>query len=261
MLGKHRQSGWTNAPFLLVLALLLLGQLCAPPPPPPPGAQQVTLSYGVEPVFIGTAEAVGCPGASATVFTITVNAVLTPGNAAPVNTGITFVRAPEFTAGTNPATLAGGANTITGTFTPQAPGPRTGSLQLAVQAPAVAGRQSVTFFGLGRCAGQDTDGDGIADAVEDANGNGAADAGETDKRSEDSDGDGVFDGFEDGNQDGVRDPGETSATAARPTPTIPTPTVTGSTTATRMRIRTAKPTLTNRIRDALTPIATASPTT
>jgi MYXO-CTERM domain-containing protein len=55
----------------------------------------------------------------------------------------------------------------------------------------------------------DTDGDGIPDGVEDANQNGALDAGETDPRKADSDGDGLPDGTEDANKNGVVDAGET----------------------------------------------------
>lgn len=44
----------------------------------------------------------------------------------------------------------------------------------------------------------DTDGDGLVDGVEDANGNGLVDPGETDPRLEDTDGDGVSDGIEAG---------------------------------------------------------------
>jgi hypothetical protein len=55
----------------------------------------------------------------------------------------------------------------------------------------------------------DWDGDGILNEVEDRNGNGVVDPGETDPRDPDSDGDGVIDGVEDGNHNGQVDWGET----------------------------------------------------
>ncbi|MEK6986286.1 MAG: hypothetical protein AABX89_07885 [Candidatus Thermoplasmatota archaeon] len=58
----------------------------------------------------------------------------------------------------------------------------------------------------------DSDGDGIADGVEDANKNGATDAGESSAASADTDSDGLADNVEDADQDGVRDPTETQAT-------------------------------------------------
>ncbi len=60
----------------------------------------------------------------------------------------------------------------------------------------------------------DTDGDGIPDGVEDANGNGVVDAGETDPNSADTDEDGIPDGVEDADQDGELDAGETDPTSA-----------------------------------------------
>ncbi|MSP73268.1 MAG: hypothetical protein EXR76_14080 [Myxococcales bacterium] len=56
----------------------------------------------------------------------------------------------------------------------------------------------------------DTDGDGLADGAEDANLNGQVDAGETDPRLADTDGDGLDDGVEDTNRNGQVDAGETS---------------------------------------------------
>ncbi|AUD78061.1 hypothetical protein CW740_01950 [Kangiella profundi] len=56
---------------------------------------------------------------------------------------------------------------------------------------------------------KDCDEDGILDSVEDANGNGEVDEGETDPCNPDSDGDGINDGIEDANQDGTVDAGET----------------------------------------------------
>jgi hypothetical protein len=58
--------------------------------------------------------------------------------------------------------------------------------------------------------GQDMDSDGLSDAIEDRNGNGIADPGETDYLNPDSDGDGIPDGVEDANSNGVVDEGETS---------------------------------------------------
>lgn len=57
---------------------------------------------------------------------------------------------------------------------------------------------------------EDVDGDGLPDAVEDANGNGVVDPGETDPLNPDTDGDGVPDGIEDRNRNGRVDEGETS---------------------------------------------------
>ena len=56
--------------------------------------------------------------------------------------------------------------------------------------------------GPGADAPLDSDNDGIPDEVEDANGNGRVDAGETDPHNPDSDGDGLPDGIEDGNHNG-----------------------------------------------------------
>ena len=55
----------------------------------------------------------------------------------------------------------------------------------------------------------DSDNDGIADNIEDANDNGIVDAGETDPNNADTDGDGLDDGVEDANQNGLVDGGET----------------------------------------------------
>ncbi len=57
----------------------------------------------------------------------------------------------------------------------------------------------------------DVDGDGLPDAIEDANQNGALDPGETDRFNPDTDGDGIPDGIEDRNRNGRADEGETSA--------------------------------------------------
>jgi hypothetical protein len=55
----------------------------------------------------------------------------------------------------------------------------------------------------------DKDRDGLPDGIEDSNGNGIVDAGETDPLNEDSDGDGLLDGAEDSNGNGIVDAGET----------------------------------------------------
>lgn len=55
----------------------------------------------------------------------------------------------------------------------------------------------------------DSDGDGIPDLLEDTNGNGIVDAGETDPRDADTDDDGISDGIEDANLNGIFDVGET----------------------------------------------------
>jgi hypothetical protein len=55
----------------------------------------------------------------------------------------------------------------------------------------------------------DSDADGLFDIVEDKNGNGVVDPGETDPHDADSDDDGLLDGVEDANHDGVREANET----------------------------------------------------
>ena len=55
----------------------------------------------------------------------------------------------------------------------------------------------------------DDDGDGIYNHIEDTNGNGVVDAGETDPQNADTDGDGIEDGVEDANKNGQIDVGET----------------------------------------------------
>lgn len=54
----------------------------------------------------------------------------------------------------------------------------------------------------------DTDGDGLPNNIEDKNGNGIVDPGETDPLNPDTDGDGALDGQEDANHNGVVDAGE-----------------------------------------------------
>lgn len=56
---------------------------------------------------------------------------------------------------------------------------------------------------------EDRDGDGLLDATEDTNNNGAVDPGETDWLGPDTDRDGIPDGEEDANRNGQVDPGET----------------------------------------------------
>jgi hypothetical protein len=58
---------------------------------------------------------------------------------------------------------------------------------------------------------RDNDGDGIPNGIEDTNGNGQADAGETDLDNPDTDGDNIGDGEEDKNHNGQMDPDETDA--------------------------------------------------
>ncbi len=60
----------------------------------------------------------------------------------------------------------------------------------------------------------DSDGDGIDDGVEDADGDGEADEGETDPTLADTDGDGLDDGVEDADANAVVGPGETDPTVA-----------------------------------------------
>jgi len=55
----------------------------------------------------------------------------------------------------------------------------------------------------------DSDSDGLPNSVEDSNGNGIVDPGETDPLDSDSDDDGLLDGDEDSNGNGSVDPGET----------------------------------------------------
>lgn len=62
----------------------------------------------------------------------------------------------------------------------------------------------------------DCDGDGIPNTIEDANGNGVHDPGETDFANVDSDGDGLPDGLEDPNHNGVVDPGESDPVSFDP---------------------------------------------
>ncbi len=59
----------------------------------------------------------------------------------------------------------------------------------------------------------DSDSDGVWDGVEDANHNGQLDDGETDPLNPDSDSDGIRDGLEDKNGNGLVDPGETDPTS------------------------------------------------
>ncbi|MEZ5057692.1 MAG: hypothetical protein R2879_11735 [Saprospiraceae bacterium] len=58
----------------------------------------------------------------------------------------------------------------------------------------------------------DDDGDGIVNNLEDKNGNGILDPGETDPNNSDTDGDGLADGVEDADRNGQLDPGESDPT-------------------------------------------------
>ncbi len=66
-----------------------------------------------------------------------------------------------------------------------------------------------TWLARARVDFEDSDGDALPDSLEDANGNGAWDAGETDYRDPDTDGDGLSDGVEDVNSNARVDDGET----------------------------------------------------
>jgi len=69
----------------------------------------------------------------------------------------------------------------------------------------------------------DSDSDGLFNFIEDKNGNGVVDAGETDPNNPDTDGDGLSDGTEDANKNGVVDPGESDPTnKCSPNATFPT---------------------------------------
>ena len=57
----------------------------------------------------------------------------------------------------------------------------------------------------------DSDHDGLLDGIEDGNHNGTVDPGETDPLDPDSDDDGLLDGIEDADHDGTFDPGETES--------------------------------------------------
>lgn len=85
-------------------------------------------------------------------------------------------------------------------------------LDAAERGDAAAARfveQLAVWLARGAAETADMDGDGLADDLEDVNGNGARDPGETDWLRDDGDGDGVPDGMEDWNRNGVVDPGET----------------------------------------------------
>ena len=68
------------------------------------------------------------------------------------------------------------------------------------------------FDWLAQAGGEihDMDNDGLPDGIEDRDGNGAVDPGETDRLNPDTDGDGVPDGKEDANRNGAVDEGETN---------------------------------------------------
>lgn len=66
-----------------------------------------------------------------------------------------------------------------------------------------------TWLARARVDFEDQDGDGLPDSVEDANGNGVWDSGETDYQNPDTDGDGLPDGVEDADRNGRVDDGET----------------------------------------------------
>ncbi len=69
----------------------------------------------------------------------------------------------------------------------------------------------------------DSDSDGLFNFIEDKNGNGVVDPGETNPNNPDTDGDGLSDGAEDANHNGVVDPGESDPTnKCSPNATFPT---------------------------------------
>ncbi len=69
----------------------------------------------------------------------------------------------------------------------------------------------------------DSDADGLYDFVEDKNGNGNVDPGETNPHNPDTDGDGLGDGIEDANKNGIVDNGESNPTnKCSPNATFPT---------------------------------------
>lgn len=96
-------------------------------------------------------------------------------------------------------------------FSPNVTGPIFAVFELNITDAAVGtqGNMKLPLVGRGTCKGDDTDGDGLRDRVEDPNQNGIVDPGETDPNDPDSDDDKLFDGIEDDNKNGVLDDGET----------------------------------------------------
>ena len=79
------------------------------------------------------------------------------------------------------------------------------TMEMALVTPPKCGRTADSMIWTDLKA---DDGDGLADNIEDADGDGRWDRNETDARNPDTDGDGLFDGFEDSNRNGNVDPGE-----------------------------------------------------
>ncbi len=89
-----------------------------------------------------------------------------------------------------------------------APSGITTATPMALEQPGVASDPVVPG-----ATSDDSDGDGLPNSVEDANGNGVVDPGETDPHDGDSDDDGLADGTEDADHDGTVDPDETDPTS------------------------------------------------
>ncbi len=214
--GEREWRPWRGALLFGVSAALIAGLTACQQRPTPP--RLVTLAFPQAPVLDVGAVEVNLPGCNQAAphsrgFTADLNVTYTPATAtAPVAASFGVRTAPTFTLGAAPRNITPGRNTRPGTFAPGVTGPHFGSFSVNVT-PAnigVVGRTSLSLMGLGTCQNVDTDGDGIRDRVEDANGNGRVDAGETDPNNPDSDADGLFDGVEDANFNGRYDrPGET----------------------------------------------------
>jgi outer membrane protein OmpA-like peptidoglycan-associated protein len=113
--------------------------------------------------------------------------------------GLTPTQMVHFMAGTS---NNGRSITVELAGTATSPGPGT----------LVLGASDPYLLGLGGVTDLDLDDDGLPNSVEDANGNGTVDPGETDPNDPDTDDDGLGDGAEDADKDGTVDPGETDPT-------------------------------------------------
>lgn len=213
---ERKARAWRGVLLLGVSAALIAGLAACQQRPRPP--RLVTLAFPQAPVLDVGAVEVNLPGCNLAAphrasFSATLNVTYTPATAtAPVAASFAARTAPTFTLGSVPRNVGPGGNTIPGTFAPGTIGPHFGSVTVTITRPnvGVAGPTSLALMGRGTCQNDDSDGDGIRDRVEDANGNGRVDAGETDPNNPDSDADGLFDGIEDANRNGTYDrPGET----------------------------------------------------